>query len=100
MHYTISKSDPAVDSYTDGVRYVVGHDIGGGWTRHIVQLDKGDTADNPASTKGPIHGPGLVVYDRHHTGITVHEYDNADGFYADVVKNAKARDEMMARRES
>jgi hypothetical protein len=45
-----------------------------GWERASVTLEKGDTATNPASTKeeNVIHGPALVSYDRHRTGITVH----------------------------
>jgi hypothetical protein len=88
MHYTISKNAAEAANMDDhkmgtssSKTYVPGHDIGEGWTRHLVQLDMGDTADNPASTKGPLHGPGFVVYDCHRTGISVREFDSPDDFY-------------------
>lgn len=93
MHYTINKNaittlltDAAADrgdwmAPLEHTRYVPGHDIDDGWTRHMVQLDEGDTADNPASTKGPLYGPGFVVYDRHRTSITVREFDSPADFY-------------------
>lgn len=44
-----------------------------GWTRAAVVLDAGESADNPASTKGPIYGPAIVTYDRYADGgIRVH----------------------------
>lgn len=80
MHYTIYKEQAADDNTT----YVVGHSLGGGYTRHIVELGDGDTSSNPSSTKGPIYGsnpPSLVVYDCHKTGIRVVIYDSAKDFY-------------------
>lgn len=51
-----------------------------GWTRASVTLADGDSAANPSSTKAEnrIHGPALVTYDRHRTGITVHVEDAPD----------------------
>lgn len=48
-------------------------DVGNGWTRAVVELKKGDTAVNPASTKPErvLRGPALVIYDRHRTSIQV-----------------------------
>src|SRR4051812_9742699 len=50
-------------------------DVGGGWTVAGLLLDRGDTAWNPASTKGPLYGPSMVEYRLHHTGIDVVEVD-------------------------
>jgi hypothetical protein len=52
-----------------------GVDVGGGWTVAGVLLDCGDTAWNPASTKGPLCGPSMVEYRIHHSGIDVVEVD-------------------------
>ena len=35
-----------------------------GWKRATVLLLRGDTAWNPASTKGVIYGPATVTYER------------------------------------
>lgn len=97
MHYTISKEKAVADApgMGEGVTYVVGHSLGDGWTRHIVQLAKGDTADNPASTKGPIYGPAFVVYDCHRSGISVAVLDSAGEFY-DQLRPSKADREHAA----
>jgi hypothetical protein len=50
-------------------------DHGNGWSFAGIVLKRGETAWNPASTKGPIHGPGLVEYHMHYTGIKVYEED-------------------------
>lgn len=36
-------------------------------------LEDGDTAWNPASTKGPLVGPSVLVYDQHVSGIRIFE---------------------------
>ncbi len=86
-HYTLSRSAP-IESVEDGVKtkfvYVVGHSLGNGWTRHIVELQEGETADNPASTKGPLYGPALVVYDVSRTNIHVHVHKDAEEFYTAI----------------
>lgn len=46
-------------------------DKGNGWTFAEVDLAKGETAWNPTSGKGPLHGPVKVVYEIHPSGITV-----------------------------
>ena len=53
-------------------------DIGGGFTIAGVELQRGDTTWNPASTKGPLYGPSLVEYVMHYSGIQVHEFDLND----------------------
>jgi hypothetical protein len=50
-------------------------DIGQGYTIAGIVLGEGETAWNPASTKGPLYGPGVVEYVMHPTGITVYEFD-------------------------
>jgi hypothetical protein len=50
-------------------------DLGGSWQFFGVVLKRGETAWNPASTKGPLYGPSLVEYRMHYTGIEVHEED-------------------------
>jgi hypothetical protein len=88
MHYTIRRDNHPTATTASGRtigtvqhQYVPGHSLGDGWTRHIVELGEGDTADNPLSTKGPIYGPAFVVYDCHKTGITVHLHESAEEFY-------------------
>lgn len=82
-HYTINKDGEGT--------YIVGHSLGNGWTRQIVELERGDTADNPASTKGPIYGPGVVVYDTSASGITATHYNDAGEFYDAIIEFAAAR---------
>jgi hypothetical protein len=83
MHFTIDKNFNHPDSSLHGkaAHWIPGHDLGEGWTRYIVQLAKGDTADNPSSTKRPLYGPAFVVYDVAHTGITTHVHKDAGEFY-------------------
>jgi hypothetical protein len=92
MHYTIYNCDgKAIEvSWQDApveAHYVPGHDIGNGWRRHIVQLNAGDTATNPASTKRPLFGPGFIVYDVAPSGITAHEYNDSAEFYDAIGKD-------------
>lgn len=96
-HFTIKegKTDPVTGELAT---YVVGHDLGGGYTRHMVQLAMGDTADNPASTKGPIYGPQFVVYDCHKTGISVGLYSDPGEFYDDIFETRKQREAMKEAR--
>lgn len=82
-HYTIDAT--RAREHADAVTYVPGHSLGAGWVRHICELNIADTADNPASTKGPIYGPCVVVYDVSPSGIRARQYDDAAGFYADLV---------------
>ena len=49
--------------------------IGGNFSISGLVLQRGDTAWNPASTKGPLYGPGLVEYELHPSGIRVFETD-------------------------
>lgn len=91
-HFTINKDHRTIEvRETDKpiVKhcYVPGHDLGAGWTRHLVQLEEGDTADNPASSKGPIYGPCFLCYDVARSGINVGVYDDAGGFYRDLTKH-------------
>lgn len=93
VHYTIDESAKGIarhapPSGTDNAGsanrvhvFVPGHSLGDGWTRHIVQLDEGDTADAYGTTKRCLYGPGFVVYDCHRTGITVREFDGPQDFY-------------------
>jgi hypothetical protein len=83
MHFTISKEKASANPE---MTYVVGHSLGGGWTRHLVELDKGDTADNPASTKGPIYGPSFISYDISPSGITVHVEESCKEFYDSIFR--------------
>jgi len=55
-------------------------DAGEGWTQARVELAKGDTAWNPASTKPEraIHGPAIVVYERSRSSINAYVEDPAD----------------------
>lgn len=39
-------------------------DLGNGWTEATVWVAEGSTADNPASTKGPLYGPARITYQR------------------------------------
>lgn len=57
--------------------YVRSHalDVGGGWSITGLLLARGDTAWNPASTKGPLYGPSLLEYRLHHSGIDIMEHD-------------------------
>lgn len=50
-------------------------DIGHNWSVTAVVLKRGETAWNPASTKGPLFGPSLLEYNMHTSGIEVHEED-------------------------
>lgn len=88
-HYTINEERRGAARATESkpTVFVPGHSLGAGWVRHIVELQHGDTADNPASTKGPLYGPSVLVYDVAPSGTTVHEYDSAKGFY-DSLKGA------------
>lgn len=100
-HYTIDKDHSTIESMETNKpkvkhRYIPGHSLGGGWTRHIVELAEGDTADNPASTKGPIYGPAFVVYDCHKTGITVHVHDDASEFYGALDKSVTVNGHRFA----
>jgi hypothetical protein len=46
---------------------------GTGWRRASIALDKGEGAENPASTKTPIWGPCTITYDQAPDGgITAH----------------------------
>lgn len=82
-HYTIyGIADDYEPAPGEKMVYVPGHDIGNGWTRHMVQIAKGDTADNPSSTKGPIYGPAFIVYDVHASGIRTQLFDTPGQFYA------------------
>lgn len=88
MHFTLNRDqqvngDPGLD-----VQYIPGHSLGGGYTRHIAQLAEGDTADNPASSKGPIYGPCVVVYDVAPSGIQIHVDEDASAFYKSVNEGA------------
>lgn len=50
-----------------------------GHNRAAVLLEKGDTVENPASTKGPIHGPASVTFDRYPDGgidVIVEDHPN------------------------
>jgi hypothetical protein len=101
MHYTITQSEQDIDPARipeAQVQFVPGHDLGGGYTRHLVELGEGDTSSNPASTKGPILGPCFVCYDRHRTGISVQIYKDAGGFYDDIFETRKQREAMRAAR--
>jgi hypothetical protein len=42
--------------------------VGKGWFRATIELAKGDTAWNPASTKRVIYGPCTVQYERGPSG--------------------------------
>lgn len=87
MHYTLNS--PSVIKAADSRSvHIPGHSLGEGWTRHIVELTEGDTADNPASTKSPLYGPGFIVYDVAKTGITVREFDDAGPFYDSIVRGS------------
>lgn len=44
-------------------------DLGNGWSEASVTLREGDTATNPASTKGPLYGPAKVTYQKAPGGI-------------------------------
>jgi hypothetical protein len=48
-------------------------DVGEGYFMAGLVLHRGDTAWNPASTKGPLYGPSLVEYELHFTGIRIYE---------------------------
>lgn len=50
-------------------------DVGYGRTVTELALAEGETAWNPASTKGPLFGPSTLVYDNHVSGITIHEFN-------------------------
>jgi hypothetical protein len=54
-------------------------DAGEGWTIARVELAKGDTAWNPASSKAEnaIHGPAVVTYHRSRASITAYVDDPA-----------------------
>jgi len=97
MHYSIERRH-LESGLCEDVCYVPGHTLGNGWTRHIVELAEGDTADNPCSTKGPIYGPAFVTYDCHRSGITVHVDNNAGEFYDALYETRKQREQMMADR--
>jgi len=102
-HFTIRKDNSTIAVYeTDKPTvkhcYVPGHDLGSGYTRHLVQLEEGDTADNPASTKGPIYGPCFICYDVHRSGISVGVYSNPGEFYDDIYNTRVQREKMMADR--
>ena len=48
-------------------------DVGNGWERAVGKLADGDSATNPASTNRPaIHGPAVVTYERHRTGMNIY----------------------------
>lgn len=85
MHYTINKNrrneQVRMKLGDADVQYVPGHSLGEGWTRHIVELAEGDTADNPGSTKHPVYGPCVMVYDVARSGITGTQYNDSAGFY-------------------
>lgn len=94
-HYTINQKHNTIKVHETNkpvVNHVIlnGHDIGNGWKRYMVQLEQGDTADNPASTKGPLYGPGFVVYDVAPSGITVREFDNAGQWYPNLLGSKEA----------
>lgn len=52
--------------------------VDGAWEITALVLKDGETAWNPASTKGPLHGPALVEYEMHPTSIRVIEEDLTD----------------------
>lgn len=103
LHYSIDVQDRDCTAITaDGRRviYVPGHSLGGGWTRQIVELCDGDSADNPSSTKAPLYGgtgkPQLVVYDTAPDGgVRTIIYDSVKDFYASLF-NAPPVDAMQA----
>ena len=43
-------------------------DLGGGWETATVNLDSGDFAVNPSSTKGDLCGPATVTYNKGPSG--------------------------------
>lgn len=101
MHYTIYKSKQDIDPARipeAQVQFVPGHDLGGGYTRHLVQLAEGDTADNPASSKGPLYGPAFVCYDVHRSGIDVGMYSGPGEFYDDIYDARRKREAMREAR--
>lgn len=100
-HYTIDKKyEGRAGLAIEGNEpvYVPGHSLGEGWTRHIVELAKGDTADNPASTKGPLYGPGFVTYDISPQGTTAYEEDSCKGFYEAIFRGRVQREFDLLKR--
>lgn len=79
------------------VHWIPPHDIGHGWKRHMVQLEEGDSADNPSSTKSLLYGPCFVVYDVAKTGIRTSTFDTPEEWYElmyESMKEFKARHEF------
>ena len=104
-HFTIDQDHRTIETRETGLPIVYhhilnGHDLGGGYTRYLVQMAEGDTADNPCSTKGPIYGPAFVCYDVHRSGISVQIYNDPGEFYDDIYAARQRREAMLADRMS
>jgi len=79
MHYTyddILKASTASVIHARGYRYV------------IVILARGDTSDNPASTKHSIWGPGVWLWEIHASGVHAREYESVDSIPEALAKGA------------
>lgn len=95
MHYTINKDwnhpnnaarrkEQRMDGITEYC-YVPGHAFATYWVRRIVELQEGDTADNPAATGFYISGPCVVVYETSPDGrISSNTYARASDFYREL----------------
>ena len=59
--------------------------IGNGYTETVLELEEGDTADNPASTKWVFAGPGTVGYLIHPSGTQVHADESVGRRYIQKV---------------
>jgi hypothetical protein len=89
MHFTIDREGPG--------HWLPPHDVGPGRTRQLVQLGEGDSADGASASRGPLHGPAFVVYDRDGSGVTARVFDGPAGYYADLDRRADAQAEHESR---